>query len=81
MPNLADAFLGSGEAVIPQGVHTDENIGARLILFREPLLERLGGNIFSPQDALHGLPASAIENENGNPVLGAVEREDVLAGG
>jgi hypothetical protein len=81
MPNLAYAFLGSGEAVVPQGVHADENVGTGLVLFPEPLLEGLGGNIFSAQDALHGLPASTIEDENGNPVLGAVEREDVPAGG
>jgi hypothetical protein len=61
-----------------QGIHADENVGACTILVGEPSLKLRAGNCFGGCDALQGLTAHTVAQQNRYVIRGLVQGKNVL---
>ena len=70
MANFFEALFGSAVGAILNWIHSNEDVGASLILFEKDGLKLGSRNEFSFRNPLKGLALPAIAHEYGNVIGG-----------
>lgn len=68
MANFFETLFGSAAGAIVNGIHSNKDVGARLILFEKDGLKLRGRNEFCFRDPMKGLTQPAIVHEYGNVI-------------
>src|SRR5260370_40639592 len=79
--NFSNVLFCSAAGTAFQRIHSDENIGTGAVLLPEPALKIRIDDCFGRGDALQGLAARAVAQQNRDVIHGLVQGKNVLGRG
>src|SRR5579859_207978 len=78
MADFADLFFGPVSRPFSYGIHSDEDVGSRLVLLVKPGLKRRTRDCFGRKNSLGRLAPSAIPDKHRNLIVWLVKSEHVF---